>query len=402
MATIPNLPESATEAPAAASAVLIMPDAARRAALSGMLAELQVAVTRECASYPDPGHLDELMVLDSDAIIVDLDANPDEALGLIENICSRDASVTVMATSRASDGDLLIRSMRSGAREFLPGPAEPGTIREALARAQARREKSHQQVPQGKVLMFAGAKGGSGVTTVATNFAIALAKQDAGKVVIVDMDLPLGEVALGLSLVPQFSIIDALKNSDRLDMDFVRSLLTMHPSGLMVLGSSEQYTSFSPPPGAVRRLISILRHEFAFVVVDAGAYSSGTEETLLDMADRVYLVTEASVPALRCARRMLSFIAGRERSPQVEVVLNRFNAREVEINEASAMKALAHAVDWKIPNDFMSVRTAENTGLPLALKDSPISRMMNKMAVKAADKPALAKKKSAGLLGLFQ
>ena len=63
------------------------------------------------------------------------------------------------------------------------------------------------------------------------------------------------------------------------------------------------------------RLFGILRHEFAFVVVDAGTAAGGTEETLLDLADTVYLVTEVSIPALRNARRLMSFIAGRDRNP---------------------------------------------------------------------------------------
>jgi Flp pilus assembly CpaE family ATPase len=58
-------------------------------------------------------------------------------------------------------------------------------------------------------------------------------------------------------------------------------------------------------------------------------------------------------------------------------------------------------VDWKIPNDFSSVRTAENTGVPLAMKDSPISRIMSKMAVSICGKP-LQEKKARKLLGLFQ
>jgi hypothetical protein len=63
---------------------------------------------------------------------------------------------------------------------------------------------------------------------------------------------------------------------------------------------------------------------------------------------------------------------------------------------------LARPVDWKIPNDFMAVRMAENTGVPLAMKDSPISRVMNKMAAKASGKLVHVKKQSKKLLGLFQ
>jgi pilus assembly protein CpaE len=399
MATITNVSDPV--AVAAASIVLIVPDAARRASFARMLAASHLSVLREFTTYPESRSLEELMALDGDVFIVDLDTNVEQALGLIENVCSRDAAATVMATSRSRDDGLLIRSMRAGAREFLPDPIAAKTITEAVARALARREKSQQHATAGKVLIFAGSKGGSGVTTVATNFAIALTKEDAGKVAIIDMDWQLGEVALGLGLTPQFSILDALKNEERLDADFLTSMLARHTSGLAVLASPEQYTSFNPLPSAVRRLFGILRHEFAFVVVDAGAATCGAEETLLDLADTVYLVTEVSIPALRNARRLMSFIAGRERNPHVEVILNRFNAREIEIDENSATKALARPVDWKIPNDFPAVRTAENTGVPLAMKDSPISRVMHKMAVKAAGRPADSEKKSKSLRGLF-
>jgi pilus assembly protein CpaE len=401
MATTSSVSDSATAA-SAATIVLIAPDPARRLVLSRILAGSHLPVIRECAAYPESQSLEELMALDGDVYIIDLDTNVELALGLIEDLCSRDAAATVMATSRSGDSGLLIRSMRAGVREFLPDPIQATTISEAIARALARREKSQQQAMTGKILMFAGAKGGSGVTTVSTNFAIALTKEDAGKVAIVDMDFQLGEVALGLGLTPQFSILDALKNEERLDHDFLMTMLVRHTSGLAVLASPEQYTSYNPHSSAVRRLFGILRHEFAFVVVDAGTTSCGTEETLFELADTVYLVTEVSIPALRNARRVMSYMAGLGRSPHVEVILNRFNAREIEIDENSATKALARTVDWKIPNDFPAVRMAENAGVPLAMKDSPISRVMHKMAVNATGRAVHVKKKSKKLLGLFQ
>ena len=400
MATIPNVPDLAAD-PSATSVVLIEPDAARRATLTQLLDELAFPVVRACTSYPESRYLEELMALGCDVFIVDLDTNVEQALALIEKICSHEAAATVMATSARSDAGLLIRSMQAGAREFLAEPLTAKTITEAVARALARREKSQELAPAGKVVMFVGAKGGSGVTTVATNLSIALTKQSCGKVAIVDMDLQVGEVALGLNLTSQFSVLDALRNEDRLDGDFLSSLLVRHTSGLTVLAAPEQYTAFHPVSSGVKKLFTLLRRQFAFVVVDAGTASGHAEETLLDLADTVYLVTEASVPALRNARRLLSYMAGRDRNPHVEVIVNRFNGREFEIDENSTTKALGRPVDWKIPNDFPSVRTAENTGVPLAMKDSPISRVMNKMAVNTCGKP-LQVKKSKKLLGLFQ
>ena len=400
MLTIQNTPEP-TSVASAAAVILIVPDLARRASLARMLASLNVPVARECTVYLDSRSLDELMALDSDVFVVDLDADVEQALSLIESICGRDPSATVMAISARNDPGLLVRSMRVGAREFLSEPLQANTILEALGRTINRLEKSNQY-SAGKVLVFVGAKGGSGVTTVATNFAVALTKENAGKVVLVDMDVQQGEVALGLGLTPQFSILDALRNEERLDKDFLMTLLARHTSGLAVLASPEEYTSYNPSSSGLLRLFGILKHEFAFVVVDAGPVPGGTEETLLGLANTVYLVTEVSIPALRNARRLMSFIATRERSPRLEVILNRFNAKEIEIDETSATKALGRPLDWKIPNDFQSVRTAENTGVPLAMKVSPISKVVVKMAVSATGRPAHAEKKPRTLRGLFQ
>lgn len=400
MAAILNVSAPATAANSAC-VVLIVPDASRRGRLKQMLADLTYPVMRSCTSYPEARYLEELIAFGCDLFIVDLDTNVEQALSLIEKVCSHEAAATVMATSARSDAGLLIRSMQAGAREFLPEPLMAKTLTDAVARALARREKSQELAPAGKVLMFVGAKGGSGVTTLATNFSIALTKQDSGKVAIVDMDLQLGEVALGLNLTPQFSVLDAFKNEERLDSDFLASLLIRHTSGLTLLASPEQYTAFSPVPSGVKKLFTLLRRQFALVVVDAGTASGHAEETLLDLADRVYLVTETSIPALRNARRLLSYIAARDRNPHVEVIVNRFGGKESGIDENGTTKALGRPVDWKIPNDFSSVRTAENTGVPLAMKDSPISRIMSKMAVSICGKPLQAKK-ARKLLGLFQ
>jgi len=400
MATIPTIYDPLTAA-GTASIVLIVPDAARRGKLDRMLNESAFPVARAFVSYPESRSLEELLTLGCDVFVVDLDANIEQALALIENICGRDATATVMATSARSDASLLIRSMQAGAREFLPEPLVAKTLIDAMTRALARREKTLDAAATGKLLMVVGAKGGTGATTLATNFSIALTKQNAGKVVLVDMDLQMGEAALGLNLTPQFSVLDALRNEDRLDNDFVSSLLVRHTSGLSVLAAPEQYTPFNSLSSGVKKIFTILQRQFAFVVVDAGMALCNAEETLLDLADTIYLVTEASVPALRNARRLLSYIASRERSPHVEIIVNRFNGKEFAIDQNTATKTLGRPVDWKIPNDFPSVRTAENTGIPLAMKDSPISRVIDQIAVIASGKPAQGKK-SRTLRELFQ
>ena len=320
-------------------------DGERRRAIVKTICGTQARIIREFSELPIGNTLSKLVESDYDAIVVDLDGGVGASVDLIGEICSRNALVTVMASSSRHESDMVIRSMRAGAREFLTEPLAAATLAEAFARAFSRRSTAASKQAAGKLLVFQGAKGGAGVTTLAINFAVALNKEGAGDVVLVDMHPQLGEIALGLGLAPRFSIADALENSSRLDADFLSTLLVRHESGLMVLASSDMYGTHRSLERGTEKLLRILREQFAFVVVDAGSCSGNIPDTLFEMADTIYLVTEVNLPALRNARRLISWFGGKESG--LEVVLNRFNSRKVEIDEESTTKALSRPVDWK-------------------------------------------------------
>ena len=161
-------------------------------------------------------------------------------------------------------------------------------LTEALIRASARRlETDRRKKVSGKMLVFLGAKGGTGVTTLASNFAIALQKESGREVVLVDLDVQLGDVSLVLGITPKFTILDALRNgTQRLDSDFVSTLLTQHSSGISVLAASDQYhPSRSLEDGSLGKLMYILRDQFPYVVVDAGSSLARAGDLLLELAD---------------------------------------------------------------------------------------------------------------------
>src|SRR3569833_3453505 len=217
----------------------------------------------------------------------------------------------------------LVRCMRAGAREFLSQPITSATIAEAMVRASVRRPASKgAKKATGKLLLFAGAKGGSGVTTVATNFAVALA-QDSGKsTVLIDLNLPLGNAALDIGLTPEYTTANALQNYARLDSNYLSMLLTKHSSGLSVLAAPDKYSSVQATNESVLRLLSVARQEFEYVVVDVGSRFDPMTRSLLEAASVVYLVLQVSISELRNANRLFTDLF-RSRNEKLEVVLNR-------------------------------------------------------------------------------
>jgi pilus assembly protein CpaE len=382
------------------SVALIVPDAGRRRSLTTALAESQVGIACQFDAYPSRADLPEIGRLACDIVIVDVDCDIGQAIRVIEDVCGRHPATTVMAYSSANDSTLMRRSMQAGAREFLIEPLLAGTVPEAFARTSSRlpgRGTSH-----GKLLVFIPSRAGVGVTTIATNFALALTKESGAKVVVVDMDFQLGEIALGLGLTAAFSVVDALVNVARLDKDFLATLLLRHDSGLAILSSPEKYDFF---PSAIDegadRLFRILREEFDYVVVDTGSCHGTLQEKLFLEADKLYLIAEITLPSLRNAHRLISFLTARDGSRALELVLNRFNSRHGEIDEKSATKALGRPVNWRVPNAWAAARAAQDTGIPLAMTDSPVARSVVQMARAACGKAPIVEKKAGGGFSFF-
>jgi pilus assembly protein CpaE len=374
------------------SVALIGPNESGRKAMARALSGPQASVTREFGSYPDLDDMPRLLEAGHDIIVVELDSNPEHALDLVECICGN-ATATVMVYSTRSDSEMLVRCMRAGAREYLTQPVSPSAMAEALVRASVRRPAVRPAKKLGgKVLVFAGAKGGSGTTTIAANFAAALAGESERNTALIDLGFPLGNAALDLGINAQHSTANALQDIHRLDSTFLSRLLSKHSSGLSVLAAPDKYSPTQISDESISKLITVTRQDFDYVVVDAGAATATNYKALFDMAATVYLVTQVSIPELRNANRLVSEFFTRDNS-RLEIVLNRYMPRMAGIDEDSITKALTLPAKWKIPSDYPAVKRAQNTATALSQTDSPISRVIRQMARVACGLPPTTKKK---------
>jgi pilus assembly protein CpaE len=376
----------------ALSIALIGPDEDRRKAAASILAVCQAGEIREFSSYPSS--LDEVPKLlepHYDVVIIDLDTLPEYALELVENICAHDTA-TVMVYSLKADSELLVRCMRAGAREFLTLPFVQSTMAEALVRASARRPAT--RVPKkasGRLLAFLGAKGGDGVTTLACNFAVSLAQESSQSTLLIDLDLPLGDAALNLGVMAEYSAINALQNSSRLDSSFLSKLLVKHNSGVSVLAAPGRFPSFDASNEEIDKLIAVARQDFDNVVIDMGSRLDLTGTSLFKDGSTIYLVIQAGIAGLRNSNRLISQYFTTD-IPKLEIVLNRYQSRTMGVEENQITKALTRPAQWKIPNDYNAVRRMQHTAVPLALEDSPISRLIRQMARSACGLPAIQEK----------
>jgi pilus assembly protein CpaE len=373
---------------------LIGPDEERRMAAAAALADCQAGNVREFASYP--ASLDDvprLLEQDYDVIVIDLDSNPDYAVELVGSICAK-SSATVMVYSAKADLDLPVRCMRAGAREFLTLPFDQSTIAEAMVRVSARRRATRPpKKASGRLLVFLGAKPGEGVTTIACNFAVALAQESGQSTLLIDLNLPLGDAALNLGVVAEFSAINALQNFSRLDSSFLSKLLVKHSSGVFVLAAPGKFPQYEASDEAIDKLLAVARQDFDNVVIDLGSRLDLMGTALFKEGSTIYLVIQAGIAGLRNSNRLINQYFTRA-VPKLEIVVNRFQTRSLGLGvaEDEIAKALTRPVQWKIPNDHAAVRRMQNTATPLVLEDSRISRLVRQMARSACGLPAIPEK----------
>jgi pilus assembly protein CpaE len=269
--------------------------------------------------------------------------------------------------------------MRAGAREFLILPFNPGAMAEALVRASALRSASRPpRKPEGRLLVFLSAKGGSGVTTLACNFAVSLARESGKKTLLIDLNLPLGGAAINLGIKAEHSVANVFQDFMRLDSSLLSSLLEEHASGLSLLAAPSELAPTQVSEDAIDKLLEVALQNFDFVVVDAGSKLNLQHTLLFDESATIYLVTQIGLAELRNSNRLISLLSTAG-SPKLEIVINRYDPLDLEIDEEHVTKALTRPAEWKIPNDYAAVRRMQNTATSLMEDDSEISRAIRQM-----------------------
>ena len=291
-----------------------------------------------------------------------------------------------------TDGpDALRRALRSGARDLVGRPITRDRLRQTLLSVAELRwvaqtpeyqnSTDPSRIPQ--TISVTGAKGGVGKTTLATNLAVALARQAPGQAVLIDLYSQFGDVPTMLNLNPRRTLAD-LVPVEEIDGQSVEEHLETHSSGLRVgIGSIQPQPLDLFTTRFLEQLTGILKRQYRYVVVDvppilhAGTlYMLSHSHTVLLVANLYDLTTAGDT------KKLLDAIKGSYVPPErIRVVLNRVS-RENQLRVPDLEKAFGQAVVGLIPNDGRIVPNSVNQGIPFMMSHpgSPIGEAMRQLA----------------------
>lgn len=237
--------------------------------------------------------------------------------------------------------------------------------------------------PKGRVTSVFSPKGGVGKTTVSVNLASLLAKRGDRPVVILDLDIQFGDVAVMLRVEPTHHVAEAGLAGDLLDDELLRSLLSTHAdTGVKVLAAPADPTMADHvTPATVTRMIELLRESGAHVVIDCAPHLDGVILQALSESDDIVYVTGMDVPTLKNARIGLQALDVLQiPKEKVLLLLNRADSG-VNLEPKDVERTLNRKIDVAIPSDAAVPRSV-NRGVPavLAHEKARFSKSMGTLA----------------------
>ena len=304
-----------------------------------------------------------------DVAMVALDGDPEAALELLQQIARAQPACAPVVLSTTSDGQLILRAMRAGAREFcmLPVTAEDLVAAFDRIRVQKGGPDAASARPH-KTIAIMGTIGGVGTTSIAVNLSCILASEsETNTVALVDLDLVTGVADVFLDAIPDYTIVDVAQNVGRLDFTLLKRSLTKHSSGLYLLPRPVQVQDASfVTPESLQRVVGLLKATFTHVFLDLSKAFLPTDAKALELADDILLVTQLDLPSLRNTVRLLASLQSFDGLlDKVKIVLNRVGLGDGQISIKKASETIGRELFWQIPNDYGTMVEVRNNGIPL-------------------------------------
>jgi pilus assembly protein CpaE len=309
----------------------------------------------------------EIVRLRPSAAVIALGADSGQSLALIERLSVECPQTAIIAASRDASPDLILRSMRAGAREFLRLPIISEEFKTVLDRT-AEFCSTQVEAPKKKGRMIAvfSSKGGCGTSFIATNLAAAT----SCPTVLADLNLQAGDLPLFLGLEPKYSIGDLVENRERLDDSLLASYVTPYSSNLSLLAAPREADSADEiEPEHIFEVLERLRENYAYVVLDPQHTFDAITLAALDQADTIVLVLTLDIPAIRSAQRSLEIFdrLGYPRN-KVRIIVNRWS-KQIDLDLQQVERFLGERVTGFVPSDYQTAVTSINLGQPLILSD---------------------------------
>jgi pilus assembly protein CpaE len=321
-------------------------------------------------------------------IVVDLGGAKRESLVALQGMMGRLSQETPVIVLVDTFDDALARwLMQIKVADFLRKPADPKEVVRACIRAL--RSSSDLPDAQSQIIALIPAAGGVGATSLSIEASMILLRHaglEPDSACLVDLDFDSGACADYLDLEPRLTLAEMGKEGERLDSQLLEVMTSRHATGLTLFAARGDPTMRqNPDPIVVARLLDLISTRYDHVIIDMPRWWEPWTDDVLRGANRILVITDATVPGLRLGRRMASAIHKKNSETSPRVIVNRFEQTMfgAGLRKNDIEKVLEGRLAGVVSNNYRLVREAIDRGCPLeAIKPgNPVTLDLKKILI---------------------
>ncbi len=316
---------------------------------------------------PDGDGLKKAASQPADVLLIGTSGKPKQELEFAERMFTVRSDITILLLCPTLDNETLSSAMESGIARVIDINSDEKNIRTHIVTA-ANRDQNRRKNPQkiasydSKVVACYSPKGGVGKTTLAVNLAYALSTMNK-KIALIDLNLQFGEVGVYLDITKGDTIADMVEEHS-FELTTIKCYLIRHQSGIQVMlsSSSPEFADLIRPEH-IDAILSGLRTEFDYVILDMGVTLNDCAIAALEMADSILLLVDEDIAALHDAKRSMKVLEALNQQDKVKLVVNKEGISSIKVKTISNLLDLTPTL--VISYDLKSAMVAVNRGIPM-------------------------------------
>lgn len=296
-------------------------------------------------------------------ILLDLNLPDSKGASTFTAVRSLAPEIPVIILSAGDDVAMALQLIQEGADNYL---VKSNCSAEALTRAiryavvkhgsNARRQPAEDPLDTATVVAVMGGKGGVGATTVACTLASELRRRTGEAVLLADLDMHTGLVAFLMAVDSEYSIMDAVSNSTRLDRSLWKKIVIQSEEGVDVVCAPSAAGSIDPPPEQLCQVLAAVKPFYRWIVLDLGRLNSYAPR-ILEAADELVVITTTSIPALYETKRAIETLRTAGMGDRIRLTVNRMEPLE-ECSQKDLLSIFGIEVSTVLPGSSRELHEA--------------------------------------------
>lgn len=281
---------------------------------------------------------------------VEIPKSGENVLHLISELLRMSPALSIVALLPANQPDLILRSLRMGATDFLIPPFNADQVGPVLQKLVRQARQGEKLSSRGRVYCLLPVKGACGATTIACTLAYQWRKNAAKRVLLADLDPLTGVVAFLLKAQSQFSFADVLQRAADMDADLWKAMTTKRAGVDLLLAPEWPPTDLELNDAS--SILDFARAQYQVVIADAGSAYGEWTLSITACSDEVLVVTTNEVSSVQAAQRVIGYLESKGvPREKLRLIVNRYN-QEVGLREEVIQSVLGLEVVQVIPGDY--------------------------------------------------